>query len=197
MPFFAPVFASRDDLIVERRAPCIAHRMATPSPTDIDIRPIRFERGDEIPNHPRWPLLLYRQAVPRDASEVERLLTSNGWGGAWRNGVFPYHHYHTVAHEVLAVVRGSATVQFGGPQGEAVELAAGDVAILPAGTGHKRVDASDDFLVVGAYPKGQEDYDTQRQAPGPEELANIERAPRPAADPVFGAEGPLMAHWTE
>ena len=170
--------------------------MASPDPDTADIQPIRLPNGDEIPNHPRWPLLLYRGAIQGGAGDVEQRITSNGWAGTWRNGVFSYHHYHTTAHEVLAVVSGTAKVQFGGPQGQAVDLSAGDVAILPAGTGHKRLEASDGFLVVGAYPKGQEDYDTQRQAPGEAERQRIEQTPRPAADPVFGEKGPLVDHWS-
>lgn len=165
--------------------------------TSPDVTAIPLPRGDDIPNHPRWPLLLYRQAVPADAAEVEQTLTANGWGGAWRNGVLDFHHYHSTAHEVLAVVGGRATAQFGGPQGEAVELSAGDVAILPAGTGHKRIEASDDFLVVGAYPKGQENYDLQRGPATEQHLRNIEQTARPEADPVYGAGGPLLEHWSE
>jgi uncharacterized protein YjlB len=109
-----------------------------------------------FPNHPRWPLLVY-PAVLSDslkdrAAELERLFRKNGWGRMWRNGVYTFQHYHSNAHEVLGVYSGSARVQFGGPQGVDVELTAGDVAVLPAGTAHMNLWSSDDFGVVGAYP---------------------------------------------
>jgi uncharacterized protein YjlB len=139
--------------------------------------------GDTIPNHPRFPVLIYRGV---DTSDAEGLFAGHGWGGAWVDGIFDFHHFHSTSHEALAVVSGSATVELGGPQGEAFEVSAGDVLVLPAGTGHRRRRASGDFAVVGAYPAGQEDYDLLRAADdGARE--RIERLAAPDADPVGGA----------
>jgi uncharacterized protein YjlB len=114
---------------------------------------------------------------------------ANGWGGSWVDGVFDFHHFHSTSHEVLGVVSGSATIELGGPQGEAFHVAGGDVLVLPAGTGHRRASASGDFRVVGAYPAGQEDYDLLREA---DDAARSRIAALPAwdRDPVTGAAGP-------
>ena len=89
---------------------------------------------------------------------IEGLFGANGWGDMWRNGVYDYLHDHATVHEALGVGRGRARVRFGGDAGrELGEIAAGDVAILPAGTGHQCISASDDFCVIGAYPLGTED----------------------------------------
>ena len=155
-----------------------------------------FQPGNLVPNHPRWPLLLYRGALEeRTADEVEALLAENGWGGSWRNGIYPYHHYHTTSHEVLVVTAGEAKVTFGGAQGKTVALGAGDVAVLPAGTGHRSLKASSDFQVVGAYPRGQENWDLKRDAPGEAELRRIAELPCPNTDPIGGANGVLLRLW--
>jgi len=153
-----------------------------------------------IPNHPDLPLLVYSKALdvdgPDPAAVAEATFRRNGWGGSWRNGIYPFHHYHSTAHEVLAIVQGWATVQLGGAQGVTLTAQAGDVLLLPAGTGHKRLDAGPDLLVVGAYPLGQT-WDLYRGTLAEREnaLANIRRVPLPETDPVFGETGPLMEHW--
>jgi uncharacterized protein YjlB len=152
--------------------------------------------GDRIPNHPRFPVLLYRGVEGVGAPGAARaLLAEHGWGGAWVDGVFDFHHFHSNSHEVLAVVAGRATLELGGPQGRPFDVAAGDVVVLPAGTGHRRRRADGGFTVVGAYPAGQEDYDLLRGDDPAEVRAAVERIERlgvPERDPV-GGEG--VAGW--
>jgi uncharacterized protein YjlB len=159
----------------------------------VDVEQLRFPAGDAIPNNPSLPVLAYRDAL----SDPERSFRENGWGGTWRSTVFPFHHFHSTSHEALGVAAGRATLALGGPQGEEVAVRSGDLLVLPAGTGHKRVDSSDDFLVVGAYPPGQEDYDLLRGDPAELEqaVANIERVELPAMCPVAGENGPLVDAW--
>jgi uncharacterized protein YjlB len=143
--------------------------------------------GDTIPNHPRFPVLLYRGVDVSGAGAARALFASHGWGGSWVNGVFDFHHFHSTSHEALAVVAGAATIELGGPQGRAFDVSAGDVLVLPAGTGHRRATARNGFTVVGAYPAGQEDYDLLREADDAAR-ARIDALPAPPEDPV-GGEG--------
>jgi uncharacterized protein YjlB len=96
---------------------------------------------------------------------------------------------------VLGVAQGSATVEFGGIKGRKLRLAAGDVAILPAGTGHRLIHASRNFLVVGAYPQ-QGSYDECTDTRDRVEAAKrVAKTAKPRADPVFGMAGPLRTLW--
>jgi uncharacterized protein YjlB len=140
--------------------------------------------GDAIPNNPRFPVLLYHEV---DITDARGLLAEHGWGGSWVNGVFDFHHLHSTSHEVLVVIAGSATLELGGPQGRAFEVAVGDVLVLPAGTGHRRAKADGAFRVVGAYPAGQENYDLLREADDAAR-ARIAALGQPPDDPV-GGEG--------
>lgn len=158
----------------------------------------KLKENDQIPNNPKLPLLLYQQVFgPEDLEEqFKRTFQKNRWVGSWVNGVFDYHHYHSNAHEVLGVAGGTATLIFGGPEGIQADVRAGDMVVIPAGTGHCRLSASDDFKVVGAYPKGQEEYDLcTAEDEGEEKKKNITRVPLPETDPASGEQGPLLVHW--
>src|SRR5215210_2204168 len=94
----------------------------------------------------------YLRADGLSSSRCKELLVQHGWGGAWVNGVFSYHHYHSTSHEVVAVVGREARLTFGGPEGETVEVEAGDAVVIPTGVGHCNEGSSSSFSVIGAYP---------------------------------------------
>lgn len=161
----------------------------------------RFADDGRIPNNPDLPLVLYRGGVslsgsPDPEAVIEKTFAANGWGNMWRNGIYPYVHYHSMIHEAMGVARGRATVRFGGDDGAEIEIAPGDVVILPAGTGHQRLAQSPDLVVVGAYPpSGRYDLCRGSKPDHDKALVTIAKVPRPATDPVFGPNGPLIALW--
>jgi uncharacterized protein YjlB len=159
-----------------------------------------LEADGPIPNNARLPLLVYPGAVDLDADDpaavFERLFASNDWVGCWRNGIFPFHHYHSTAHEVLGIYSGSAVAQLGGERGVTLSLAPGDVVIIPAGVGHKKLSSSATLGVVGAYPRGQQP-DLCRAGSGAYQQAaeRVAGITVPARDPVHGSDGPMCRHW--
>jgi uncharacterized protein YjlB len=162
----------------------------------MDLETWRAPPGDRIPNNPRFAVLVYRGVGVADAAAARELFAAQDWGGSWVDGVFPFHHFHSTSHEALAVVAGRATLELGGPQGRAFDIAAGDVLVLPAGTGHRRASSDGAFTVVGAYPAGQEDYDLLRGDDPAEVEAARERIAAlgpPHQDPV-GGDG--VARWS-
>lgn len=165
---------------------------------DTTLETIFFEPSDWVPNNRDLPVLVYRRAILAEgemAPKFETRFRQNGWQGIWRNGVFDYQHYHTGAHEVLGIAGGRARLLIGGPGGTELSVNAGDCLILPAGTGHKRIDASRDFLVVGAYPPGQ-DADIRTGPANRAQIDTIANLPLPKTDPVEGADGPLLRVWS-
>ena len=156
----------------------------------------RFADDGAIPNSPLPALVYHGVEAAADAGTCEALFGANEWGGHWRSQILYEHHFHSTAHEALGIVAGRASVMLGGPEGERLEIRTGDVLVLPAGTGHRRLDSSDDLLVVGAYPPGQE-WDMRYGDAGEhdEVLANIAAVALPETDPVLGADGPLVELW--
>ena len=159
-----------------------------------------LQLGDDgrTPNN-ELPLVIYRGALPigeqDPAAACEALFARHGWGGAWRDSIYDYHHFHTTTHEVLGIVAGEAAVRFGGEKGKTITLREGDVVVIPAGVGHKRESKSDGLLVVGAYPGGFEFDMRTPQEDHARASAALYRVPLPAEDPVYGADGPLLLHW--
>jgi uncharacterized protein YjlB len=171
--------------------------------TAVKTAPVTFKFADDgsIPNNAALALVLFRGAIdlagsPDPEERIEKTFAANGWGQMWRNGIYPYVHYHSTIHEAMGIARGRATVRFGGDNGQAIELAAGDVVILPAGTGHQKLAQSAELVVIGAYPPtGTFNLCLGSKAERTTALTAIPKVPMPAADPVFGAEGPLLSLW--
>ncbi|HYP16814.1 MAG TPA: cupin [Opitutus sp.] len=169
------------------------------------IRTFRFEPAGNFPNNPRLPVAVYPQVAGMDAKRggpeslarlFEATWPKHGWEAEWRWGVYEFPHYHSTAHEVLGVYRGRATLRLGDSAGVTLDVAAGDLLVLPAGTAHQNLGASADFHVVGGYPKGQS-ADLLRGGDGERAAAEarIARVPLPDTDPFFGPRGPLATAW--
>jgi len=160
-----------------------------------------FADDGRIPNNPTLPLILYRGGIdlagsPDPEKLIEKTFAANGWGNMWRNGIYHYAHYHSMIHEALGIARGRAKVRFGGEHGEEIEIAPGDVVILPAGTGHQCLSHTRELVVIGAYPpSGTYNLSRATKAEHAKAPASVRKVPLPATDPVFGPKGPLVALW--
>jgi uncharacterized protein YjlB len=167
------------------------------------VTPITYLFADDgrIPNNPKLPLILYRGGIDLAGSPdpellIEKTFGGNGWGDMWRNGIYSYAHFHSMIHEAMGIARGRAKVRFGGGNGEEMEIAPGDVVILPAGTGHQCLKHSRDLVVIGAYPpSGKYNLCRGTKAEHAKAVAAIRKVPLPLTDPAFGPKGPLLTLW--
>lgn len=143
-----------------------------------------------VPNSP-LPLLHYKQVFPDPASRkpaaLHELYHKNGWKTQWifRYGPTQDSHYHSVAHECMTVLSGTARIRFGvadtSPDWEAsthgdakedggieIDARAGDVFILPAGTAHKTMSTTEGSEFALLTPGGGHDisgdYEASREA---------------------------------
>lgn len=155
-----------------------------------------FKDDGVIPNNAKLPVLIYSGVFKDNPEQIESTFNEHNWQNSWVSDVFDYHHYHSNSHEVLGVRSGSAKLKIGGERGEELLVDCGDILILPAGTGHKKVSSSPDFKIVGAYPEGME-YNTKtgKNNERPQVLQEIKQVPLPSNDPVFGDNGPLKQSW--
>lgn len=164
--------------------------------TQLETKVYYFKDDGMIPNNPELPVILYPGALRNEEQNTEIIFNNHNWRNSWTGSVFPYHHYHSNSHEVLGVIKGSVKLHIGGEKGIILTATAGDIIVLPAGTGHKKLDSSPDFQVVGAYPDGIS-YNTLKGGKGerPQILREIAQVPLPDQDPLLGHEGPLHVHW--
>ncbi|WP_456273734.1 cupin domain-containing protein [Bacillus sp. AK031] len=163
-----------------------------------DVDTLYFKESGSIPNNPDLPVLFYRGALKDNPAKAESIFNKNNWRNSWEGGVFDYHHFHSNTHEVLGVATGSATVIVGGESGQKVEVKPGDVLVLPAGTGHKRLNSSEDFKVAGAYPDGMDhNLKTDENNQRTQLFIEIKEVPLPSHDPVYGKGGPLFSAWNQ
>jgi len=159
---------------------------------------LKFKDDGKIPNS-RLPLLVYKNVFSEEKADADFIIQhfeSHNWKNAWKDGVYDYHHYHSNTHEVLGVYSGYAVLQFGGENGEEVAVEEGDAITIPAGVGHKKIEASEDFGVVGAYPDGS-GYDIMKGEANerPQADDNIAKVPLPEFDPVYGKMEGLSGLW--
>ena len=166
------------------------------------MQTIELSPTDTIPNNPLPPVVLPGAIAP-EAAEPEAVmarLQQNGWQGTWVYTVFDYWHYHAEGHEVLACVSGEAVIGFGGDGDGGAEIAMkpGDVVIIPAGVGHKRLSGGDGFQVVGAYPPGQSGAITKAGGMAIDEAERkIATLTLPDRDPVSGEAPGALAAWRD
>src|ERR1700749_4869793 len=107
----------------------------------METQPVNIEQivlqDDGIFPNSRLPVLHYKGVLDIPllfpATHVQHLFEENGWSNSWDAGIFEYHHYHSITHEVLGIYSGSTTIQLGGEQGQKLTIEKGDVVIIPAG----------------------------------------------------------------
>jgi uncharacterized protein YjlB len=156
------------------------------------IQKLHFPKPADVPNS-ALPVLILRGVLSlhaaRKAAGFRRRFKENGWTGLWTGTIYDYTHFHSNAHEVLGIAEGNVALRIGGEAGSLFQLKAGDMIVIPAGVGHRRIGGDDGLKVIGAYPRGQSHYDMKRQG------SVMPRVALPETDPFFGADGPLVKAW--
>lgn len=129
----------------------------------VQVKSYRLPPTSLIPNSP-FPLLHYPGLLSKGELKPDQIyqrFADNGWQTHWifRYGPTQQSHYHSGAHECMAVLTGTATIRFGVADtsddlnestygsgretgGVEIEAKAGDVFVLPAGTAHKTHDTT-------------------------------------------------------
>lgn len=180
--------------IVEKiLATSVAATTKTEGLCDSNIYRLFMDDDGTFPNNKEYPLLLYKRAFLGSQSEAtQRIMESGNWTSPWVWGIFPYHHYHSTAWELLLCTQGEADIQVGGPRGPTLEVTRGDLMLIPPGLAHKQVRDAGGFTLLGSYPNNDRSaahlgpVDTIRGSPTMKQRENIVACRLPPKDPFFG-----------
>jgi uncharacterized protein YjlB len=160
----------------------------------------RFKDDGLIPNHPRWPLILYKGVVRLTpgldpAAVFEDLFDSHGWGSSWRDGIYglrplsfahPRSPRYRAGQRAGAIRRGKRAH----PQSQ------GGRCRYPSGRHRASTHKGERrFLVVGAYPASGAYDECKLEEDRKTAIPSIDRVARPRQDLVYGKDGPLTQVW--
>jgi uncharacterized protein YjlB len=152
-----------------------------------------------FPNNEFLPVLHYKNVLQLgilfNGWRIRKHFKRNGWSNSWRNTIYDFDHYHSNTHEVMAVIKGKATLILGGDDGQKITIEKGDVLIIPAGVSHRNASPATKCRCIGAYPNGI-DYDMRYGTDeGTKALENIKQVKVPDKDPLFGNGGEIRHYW--
>ncbi|MCD6018762.1 MAG: cupin protein [Bacteroidetes bacterium] len=159
-----------------------------------------FLKDDGIVPNSKLPVIHYKGIINLPfffpGSYLKNLFKKNNWKNSWKSGVYEYHHYHSVTHEVMGVYKGKTTLQLGGKRGVKITLQKGDVLIIPAGVAHRNLKKENAVKCVGAYPNGKNyDMNYGEKKERARAVKNIKKVKMPKKDPVFGKTGGIVKLW--
>lgn len=165
--------------------------------------PVKYWFGDDgiFPNN-MLPVALYKRAMNIPMSDFlvylyfKVIFNEHGWINNRRSGIFNFHHYHSNVHKVIGVCNGSASLLFGGNNGERIGLEKGDVIVIPAGVAHKNLGKENCIDCISAFYEGCA-YDLNYGRPGERPTAdvNIASLPIPDTDPLYGKAAGIVTLW--
>jgi uncharacterized protein YjlB len=176
-------------------------------PSSAHVQTFRLESSDRFPNGASGlPVVLYRPFAPPafdaagalDPAAVEALVAAHGFAPGWRFPMYDFAHFHSTTHELLVPFRGRATLELGdaGAGATQLDVRAGDVLLLPAGTAHRAARTADAFCMVGSYPAGAARWDMCRGGgSGAEARIRALGKGGVAEDPVYGGRGVVGEAW--
>ncbi|CAB9520595.1 Cupin domain [Seminavis robusta] len=147
-----------------------------------------FQDDGTFPNNPDHPVMMAKDAFRGSDQEARHLLQQAAWTSPWKWGIFPYHHYHSTAWELLLCVQGQADILLGGDvTGTMVTIHKGDVMLIPPGVVHKQMREQGGFALLGSYPKEgcSGPVDTVTKKPNQQERQNILDCVAPTFSPIL------------